>query len=56
MKDAINTKNNTYVESDTVKKILNEMWYGTNKINRQMVNKVLLYRMIFIVIYMCFKL
>ncbi|VDI57294.1 Hypothetical predicted protein [Mytilus galloprovincialis] len=26
-KDAINTKNNTYVESDTVKKILDEMWY-----------------------------
>lgn len=39
LKDAIITKNNTYVESDTVNNILNEMWYGTEKINRQTVSE-----------------
>lgn len=38
LKDAIVTENNTYVESHTVNNILNEMWYGTERINGQTVS------------------
>lgn len=31
--DAIMTKSNTFLENDTVKKILNKKWYGTEQIN-----------------------
>lgn len=33
LKDAINTKNNTYLKNETVTRILNKQWYGTEKIN-----------------------
>ncbi|VDI76113.1 Hypothetical predicted protein, partial [Mytilus galloprovincialis] len=35
LKDAIVTENNIYVECQTVNNILNEMWYGTERINGQ---------------------
>lgn len=31
LREAINTKNTAYVENDTVKHILNEMWIGSEK-------------------------
>ncbi|CAG2225437.1 TRPM3 [Mytilus edulis] len=35
LRDAINTENNAYLESDTVKKILNKILYGTEEVHRQ---------------------
>lgn len=37
LRDAINTENNAYLESDTVKKILNKILYGTEEVHRQSV-------------------
>ncbi|XP_063408793.1 uncharacterized protein LOC134692272 [Mytilus trossulus] len=35
LRDAINTENNAYLESETVKKILNKILYGTEEVHRQ---------------------
>lgn len=38
LRDAIKTKNITYLENDKVKKIINKKWYGIEKINWQTVS------------------
>lgn len=35
---AIGTQNKTFLEKDTVKKVLNKMWFGTEKLNSEMVS------------------
>lgn len=43
LRDAINTENNAYLESDTVKKILNKILYGTEVVHRQSVRICIFY-------------
>lgn len=33
MRDAIDTGNMAYLENDTIKNILNKMWFGTKEVN-----------------------
>lgn len=40
LRDAIKTKNNAYLENDTVKKIVNTKWYGIEKINFNTVSNI----------------
>lgn len=38
IKDAIKTENKTFLDNSTVKGILNEMWYGTEKLDTRTVS------------------
>lgn len=38
IEDAIKTQNKTFLDNDTVKDILNEMWYGTEKLDSRTVS------------------
>lgn len=40
LRDAILTKNITFLENDTVKKIVNKKWYGIEQINWKRVSKL----------------
>ncbi|XP_052082917.1 uncharacterized protein LOC127720378 [Mytilus californianus] len=33
LRDAINTQNNTFLKNDTVRKVLNKQWYGTEEVD-----------------------
>lgn len=37
IEDAIKTQNKTFLDNNTVKNILNEMWYGTEKLDSRTV-------------------
>lgn len=40
LRDAIDTKNITFLENDTVRKIVNKRWYGIEQVNWQRVSKL----------------
>ncbi|CAG2256782.1 TRPM2 [Mytilus edulis] len=44
LRDAINTENNTFLKNDTVRKVLNKQWYGTEEVDSQTI-----FRFIFLV-------
>ncbi|XP_063408792.1 transient receptor potential cation channel subfamily M member 2-like [Mytilus trossulus] len=44
LRDAINTQNNTFLKNDTVRKVLNKQWYGTEEVDSQTI-----FRFIFLV-------
>lgn len=38
LEDAIKTQNKTFLDNSTVRNILNEMWYGTEKLDKRTVS------------------